>query len=181
MTRINKKSGSQNHRRRSIRLKGYDYSQVGAYFVTICVQHRKHLFGNVVDGKMVLNEWGQVVSDEWIKTPTLRPNVELDSWVVMPNHFHGIILITDVLHAHAEEGLITEPASFQSPSQTIGAIVRGFKSAVTKQINIMRKTPAVPLWQRNYYEHIIRDEDALNRIRQYIINNPAKWHQDKLA
>lgn len=169
------------HHRRSIRLQGYDYAQAGAYFVTICTQNREWLFGEVVDGEMRLSDAGQIVANEWINTLLLRPNVELDGWVVMPNHLHGIVVIVesyrgDVGVLHAPMGIPT----LRSPSQTIGAIVRGFKSTVTKQINLLRKQNSAVLWQRNYYEHIIRDESELNEIREYIQNNPLKWEMDSL-
>ena len=176
----------ERHHRRSIRIRGYDYSQAGAYFVTLCTCNRECLLGNVVDGQMVLNDAGRIVVNVWIKTPELRPNVILDTFVVMPNHFHGIMVIIepggDVLrgrgvlqYAPTNQSGISQ---LRSPSQTIGAIIRGFKSAATKRINELRHTPGAPVWQRNYYEHIIRDEAVLNRIRQYITENPARWDED---
>lgn len=131
---------------------------------------------------MSLNEYGQIAYDEWMKTPELRPNVKLDAFVVMPNHIHGIIIINDG-HGSGRGVLQYAPTqmnnTFQSPSQTIGAIVRGYKSSVTKKINILRNRPGCPIWQRNYYEHIIRDNKSYHRISQYIINNPEKWQDDK--
>jgi len=164
------------HQRRSIRLKAYDYSQAGAYFVTICTKDRECLFGDIVDEKMCINEIGEIVQAEWLRTAKIRPNVSLDEFIIMPNHLHGIIMINDgrgVLQYAPTE------SPFRSPSQTIGAIIRGFKSATTKQINKYTNTPGKPVWQRNYYDRIIRDEDELNRIREYIIYNPAKWAEDK--
>jgi putative transposase len=172
------------HHRRSIRLQGYDYRQIGAYFVTICTLHRICLFGDVVDGEMRLNALGRMVETEWLQTPSIRPNVELDAFVVMPNHFHAIVVIVDDYRAVNRGGVLQYgrmqyAPTFWSPSQTIGAIIRGFKSAITKHINDLRDTPGVPVWQRNYYEHIIRNEEDLNRARDYIANNPTQWMEDE--
>ncbi len=162
--------------RRSIRLRGYDYSQAGAYFVTVCVQGRECLFENVVGGKMRLNEYGHIVAGEWTKTAEMRDEIELDEFVVMPNHFHGIVIV--VCRGTARRAPTVE--RFGKPvSGSIPTITRSFKSAVTKRINEMRRTPGVKLWQRNYYEHTIRDEPELNRIRKYIADNPAKWETDR--
>ena len=166
----------EKHHRRSIRLKEYDYSQSGAYFITICVYNRECLFGEIVNGEMRLNEWGTIVENELLKTPELRPNVLLDEYVVMPNHIHGIVVIMDNCRGVLQ---YAPTRRFRSPSQTIGAIVRGFKSTTTKRINEMRIAPGMPVWQRNYYEHIIRNEDKLNEIREYIIGNPIKWAEDE--
>ena len=160
--------------RKSIRLKGYDYSREGAYFVTICAQNRECLFGEIVDDKMVLNKYGEIVKNEWQRTGDIRPNIETDCFVVMPNHVHGIINIRRGVLQYAPTN------GFKSPSQTIGAITRGFKSTTTKQINILRDTHGQCIWQRNYYEHIIRGEKDYNRIHEYIQNNPLKWELDSL-
>ncbi len=162
------------HHRRSIRARGYDYSKPGAYFVTICVNQHECLFGEVIGEAVQLNECGKIVWDEWTKTPTLRPDIDLDVFVVMPNHLHGILIITD-----RRRGVLQYAPTFRSPSQTIGALVRGFKSAVTKRINEMRNTPGVAIWQRNYYDHIVRNDDDLLRCRQYILDNPLKWELDE--
>ncbi|WP_036199620.1 transposase [Meiothermus ruber] len=172
------------HHRRSVRLKGYDYTQAGAYFITICAQNRECLFGDVVDGEMRLNEIGLIVRDEWLKTAILRPSVVLDEYVVMPNHIHGVIIITDdcrgTLHGRGTLQRAPTIEQFGKPtSNSIPTIVRLFKSATTKRINEHRGTPGMPVWQRNYYEHIIRNDASLNRIRQYIVNNPIKWGLDR--
>lgn len=173
------------HNRRSIRLKGYDYSQAGAYFVTICTNNREFLFGEISNGVMALNEYGRIVEIEWLKTPEIRPNIELLEYIIMPNHFHGIVVIDEnrrgVLQyapTTASSHKTTASTNFRSPSQTIGAIIRGFKSAVTKKINIDRSMPGIPVWQRNYYEHIIRDDESYYRISEYIKNNPVNWQKD---
>jgi len=168
----------QRHHRRSIRLRGYDYSRPGAYFITICTQDRACLFGEIVDGKIRMNDAGKIVHDEWLRTADIRPNVELDAFVVMPNHLHGII----VLHPDRRGTLQRAPTveQFGKPtSNTIPTIVRLFKSAVTKRINEHRGTPGARVWQRNYYEHIIRNEKSLNNIHEYIANNPMKWKWDR--
>ncbi|RME13326.1 MAG: transposase [Ardenticatenia bacterium] len=178
------------HHRRSIRLKGYDYTQPGAYFVTICTHERAHLFGRVVDGEMVLNAWGEIVRDEWFRTADIRANVELyaDEFVVMPNHVHGIIWIvetdeTDVGATRQVAPTNRRVAPTDRPrgpvSGSLGAIIGQYKSAVTRRINIQRNTPGGRVWQRNYYEHIIRTERALHAIRRYIADNPRRWHLDR--
>ncbi len=170
------------HHRRSVRLKGYDYSRANAYFITICAWNRECLFGCVENSTMALTEYGKMLENEWLKTPQMRPNVELDAFVVMPNHFHGIIQINDIREgeSHTQEGVYQYAPTIRSPSQTAGAIVRGFKSAVTKQINVCRNTPYADVLQRNYYEHIVRSDNELNTIREYIQNNPSTWIRDKL-
>jgi putative transposase len=177
------------HHRRSIRLKGYDYSQNGAYFITLCTQDRKPIFGKIVNGEMQLSQFGIIAHDEWLKTSEIRKNIEMDEFIVMPNHFHGIIVIDGrgVLQYAPTEYAPTKNVApkLQSPSQTIGAIIRGYKAAVTKQINTIQINAGVydtpeRIWQKNYYEHIIRNEVSLNKIREYILNNPFNWKEDDL-
>jgi REP element-mobilizing transposase RayT len=172
------------HRRRSIRLQGYDYSQAGAYFVTLCTQNRECLFGSIVDGEMQLNDVGRAVVHEWANTAKIRNDIELDEWVVMPNHFHGILMITDgggtgfgtgTAHRTPTVEQFGRPVSGSLPT-----IVRAFKSAVTKRTNELRQSPGATLWQRNYWEHTIRNEIELNHLREYIRNNPAQWELDRL-
>ena len=186
---------NERHRRRSIRLQGYDYSRVGAYFLTICTHNRGILFGEIIDGEMMLNDLGRIVESEWAESERMRSEIQLDEWVVMPNHFHGIVWITDNgeindwrgdvyderIDGRGERPLApTEQLVVPSGtgSKSIGALVAGFKSAVTKRINKLRAAPGSPVWQRNYYEHIIRSEAALNRTRQYILENPVRWDED---
>ena len=159
------------HNRQSIRLKGYDYAQAGAYYVTVCVQDRKCPFGNVNDGKMMSNDAGKIVNDSWRWLGDQYEYVELDEFIVMPNHIHGIICVNDA----GRGGSRTAPTIKRKP---LGRLIGAFKTVSTKQINITRQTSGNQLWQRNYYEHIIRGEDDLIRIREYIINNPARWEQD---
>ena len=167
------------HHRRSIRLKGYDYTQPGAYFITICTQDRAFLFGEVVDGEMRLNEYGRIAWGCWKEIPLHFPQAELDAFVVMPNHVHGIIVIAGVGATHASPLPLSSDARPRGPQrQSVSSIVGSFKSAVTRRINEYRCTPGAPVWQRNYYEHIIRDEKSLNRIREYIVTNPMRWAVD---
>ena len=208
-----------NHHRRSIRLPQFDYSSEGAYFVTICAYNRECLFGEISNGQMGLNDYGKIVADTWRWLNRHYTYVQLDECGVMPNHFHGIIMIN---HAggtgagNCKSGLQTNNggadcrggsqtnnggADCRGGSQTnnggadcrggsrtaptdqkikpLGRLVGAFKTVSTKHINELRRTTGAILWQRNYYEHIIRDDDDLNRIREYIINNPAKWTEDE--
>ena len=175
------------HHRRSIRLPGYDYSQTGAYFVTICAYQRQCLFGDVVDGQMVLNQYGAIVEKKKKKSSIIRQEIELDEWVVMPNHFHGIVIIQNSVGKNRDRIVgangrspLQDHASVRMKPKSLSSLMAGFKSITTKKINILRDAPATPLWQRNYYEHIIRDRDAMDKIRQYIINNPVSWERDQL-
>jgi putative transposase len=164
----------QRHHRRSIRLPAYDYAQPGAYFVTIVTHQRQCLFGEIVDGRAIMNERGKAVERQWLRSAQIRREMQLDAFVVMPSHIHGIVIIGDRtvnVGAHGRAPLHRAPRS-------VGSFIAGFKSAVTRCINETRGTPGLPVWQRNYYEHIIRDEGDLNRVRQYIIDNPAGWGDD---
>lgn len=179
------KDRPRTHRRRSIRLQGYDYTQAGAYFITICTQDRACLFGDIVDGEMRLNPFGHIVLEEWQRTALVRPHVTLDAFVIMPNHIHGIIVINDdanpvgATRRVAPTTMTPEIVRAGPASGSVGAIVGQFKSAATKRINALRGAPRAPVWQRNYYEHIIRDDESLNRIRQYIGQNPLRWDLDR--
>jgi putative transposase len=172
------KYSRERHHRRSVRLQGCDYSGRGAYFVTICAWNRECISGEIIDGEMRLNEYGNIVQREWMRTADVRPNVEMDEYVVMPNHFHGILVINYRMNVLGRGILQYAPtgAGLRSPSQTIGAVIRGFKSAPTKSINILRNTPGMPVWQRNYFERVIRNENELFRTREYIRFNPVQWN-----
>ena len=175
----------QGKRRRSIRLKEYDYAQAGAYFVTIVTNQREPLFGAIEGVAMRLSAWGDIAREEWFKTAALRKMINLyaDEFVVMPNHVHGIIWINNNIE---EDGVGAERRSALTgvmphvTAGSLGAVVRGYKSAVTYAVNAARETRGAPIWQRNYYEHVIRDDADLNRIREYISNNPVKWGEDAL-
>jgi len=161
--------------------KFFAHTSSGAYFVTIVTHGRQCLFGAIVDGAMRLNEFGEIVCDEWLKTEIIRPRVQLDVFVIMPNHIHGIVIVNDV-DGCCRGTLQRAPTieQFGKPtSDSIPTIIRLFKSATTKRINEYRNTPAVSVWQRNYYEHIIRNETEWQRIRQYIANNPIHWKNDE--
>ncbi|MDR0802758.1 transposase [Fluviicola sp.] len=188
------------HHRKSIRLKGYNYSQAGLYFVTICVQNRKCLFGKIENGEMILNDAGQMVENEWLKISQRFTNVQLHEYVVMPNHFHAIFQIVATLVVAQNEktvALVTvslvdtqnktrRPQGFApTKPKTIGDMVGAFQSIVTVEyIRGVKNLGWVPfngkLWQRNYWEHIIRNEQSYQRISKYIINNPNNWGNDKL-
>jgi putative transposase len=169
------------HHRHSIRLKGYDYSQSGIYFVTMCVQDKVCLLGKIVDGRMQANTYGEIVKENWRWLAEQYPYVILDEWIVMPNHFHGILCITN-----SDRGVGPRIATNRGSSRTapiakrkpLGRLIGAFKTVSTKYINELRNTPGVRFWQRNYYEHIVRNERELNNIRQYIVNNPLHWEFD---
>jgi REP element-mobilizing transposase RayT len=202
------------HHRRSIRLKGYDYSRNGLYFVTICLKNGLCLLGDVVDGEMKLNQAGEMVEKAWLDLPNRFPQVELDAFRVMPNHFHSILGILNVDHVSAEgattrvaptivsdevgaglvpalipktnaddqvgAGLVPAPIR-----KTLGDIIGAFKSITTNEYivgvhELVWEPFPGKLWQRNFYEHIIRNERTLNAIRDYIINNPVNWLADQL-
>ncbi|GHT91575.1 hypothetical protein FACS1894116_00350 [Betaproteobacteria bacterium] len=157
------------HRRRSIRLQNYDYAQAGAYFVTLCVHDRACRFGNLVNGEMQRSEAGQIVAATWDWLALQYSPVELDAWVMMPNHVHGIIVIGD----HLKSECIAK-------RKPLSGLVGAFKTVSTKRINELRQTPGEKLWQRNYWEHVIRNEAELTHIREYIQNNPIQWELDSL-
>ena len=221
------------HHRRSIRLKRYDYTQRGAYFVTICTHQRNCLFGEIVDGEIKLNTNGEIARGSWLSIPRHFKNVELDEFVIMPNHLHGIIIIEssevagealanqdfsqlfsevagealanqDFSQSFSEvagEALANQDFSQQqnlssqcfaptvytgetvkingTKPQSLAAITQNYKSVSTRQINRMNKAKGNVIWQRNYYEHIIRNEEALNNICEYIVNNPINWVKDQ--
>ena len=160
------------HHRRSIRLPGYDYSQEGWYFVTICTYRHKCLFGKFVNKKIQLYRYGRVVDKCWKWLAEQYDYVQLDGYVVMPNHLHGIIIIR-------RGGSRTAPTGNTQTYKPLSRIIGAFKTVSTKKINIIRNTPGHKLWQRNYYEHIIRNEEELNHIRQYIAENPINWKTDE--
>jgi putative transposase len=200
----NMKPDAPKPRRRSIRLKGWSYAQAGAYFITVCVQNRECLLGDVAGDAVVRHESGRLVQSCWEDLRQRFPGLELDAFVVMPNHVHGIIVIDPVgagfipptdEDADVGAGLALpdlpgkgEPpgAASGAPTDdvapggpTLGDIMRAFKSISAIAVNRHLGRRGQPLWQRNYYEHIIRDEEELNRIRDYIIHNPLQWMLDR--
>ena len=181
------------HHRRSIRLKNYDYSQAGYYFVTICCYQRQCLFGDIIDGVMKLNQYGEIVAENYQWLSQRYPYLILDEWIVMPNHFHGIIVLTDKPRRggsrtapttlNHKDIILTDknlPINPELKRKTLGRLIGVFKTVSTKQINLIRNMPGTKIWQRNYYEHIIRNKRLLENIRQYIINNSLSWHTDSL-
>ena len=149
--------------RKSIRLKAYDYSHPGAYFVTIVTHNRKPLFGKIQEDEMLLNALGQSIANVWGWLAMRHPYLELDEYVVMPNHLHGIVIIVD-------NGEIRKP---------LGQLIGAFKTITTKKINLAQGTPGQMLWQRNFYERVIRNIQEMERAREYIVNNPMGWKVDK--
>jgi REP element-mobilizing transposase RayT len=171
---------SEIHHRRSIRLKEYDYSQAGAYFVKVCAWNRECLFGEISQGKVNCNEAGKVVADVWNKLPERFPSIELDEFVIMPNHIHGIVILNTTVGAGlALPGTKHKQTGAASGAPTLGDIMRTFKSMSVVTANRRFDRPGCPVWQRNYYEHIIRDEKELHAIREYIRYNPLKWDEDE--
>ncbi|MBA2451602.1 MAG: transposase [Chloroflexia bacterium] len=197
-------------RQKSNRAEGYDYAGAGSYYVTICTHELQSIFGHIEDGMMVTNAFGQIVTEEWLRIAAAPPDIELDAFVIMPNHFHGIIVIHDAeplvratpcvaLGAKAPAVSANETCGRQAaPSgprathgvartnvggspraQSLGVIVGQIKSASSRRINRLRETPAATIWHRNYYDHIIRNEKDLDRVRTYIANNPANWRFDR--
>ena len=166
--------------RRFIRLKNYDYAQPGAYFVTIYALDRECLFGEVRGGKMALNELEEIVAESWQCLERQYEHVEIDERVVMPNHLHGIIVITDCRGGSRTAFARTASTGLDQPiRKPLGRLIGAFKTVSTKRVNVIINTPGAKLWQRNYYEHIIRNENELNRIRAYIAQNSAKWEFDR--
>lgn len=187
--------------RRSIRLKNYDYSSLGLYFVTICTHGYMNLLGEIKDDKMNLNKYGEIAKKEWYKTGEIRPDINLPEFVIMPNHLHGIIEITcrGTLQRAHEDGTVRDNTSgilhhektgtvhraptaekFGKPTaNSIPSIVRSYKAVVTKQVRDINNNPDYLFWQRSYYEHIIRNEESYLKIAEYILNNPKKWYEDK--
>ncbi len=160
------------HHRKSIRIKEYDYTNQNWYYITICTKDKQHCFGEIKNGKMILNKFGQIVEEEWLKTKQLRGNIDLDYYVIMPNHFHGIIIIEST--AGATHRVARTKAELKANS--LGSIIGQFKSVVTKRIRASGLENFQ--WQRNYYEHIIRNEKDLFNISKYIELNPLKWEFD---
>lgn len=210
------------HHRHSIRLKNYDYSQSAAYFITICTHQKECIFGEIINDEMHLNSFGNIAQSHWQKLTNYYSYLELDEFIIMPNHLHGILILNDIpvncnIHNEKRAGLNVDvaragfdvdvaraglnvdveragfdvelspvakisakpaPTDYNIQRKGISEIIRGFKTFSAKQINRMRRCRNVPVWQRNFYEHIIRNESDFNRIREYILNNPKNWLQD---
>ena len=163
------------HHRRSIRLREFDYSSAGGYFITICAQNRECLFGNVLDGIAVLNNAGKVLESVWKSLPERFPTIALDAFVVMPNHVHFIVTIGVPVEF---DGAAQENRATQGCAPTLDRVVGAFKSIAAAQVNRLLSRTGQPLWQRNYYERVVRNETELAGFRDYIIHNPLKWEDD---
>ena len=178
-------------------MKGYDYTLAGGYFVTLVIWGHTCVFGEIIDGNMHLNHYGTLVENEWRRLEKRFPQVVVDEWIVIPNHLHGILMIVEVesidtVGARQRDSILSGVgvrqensnqsggSSFASPLQpgSLGAIVGAYKSTTARLINGLRRTPGAPVWQRNYYEHIIRNERDLDEIRAYVRNNPLQWELD---
>lgn len=175
------------HHRRSIRLKGCDYAQPGAYFVTICTKHRECVLGNVAGGRIALTRIGEIVRRCWCELPRRFPHLDLDAFVIMPNHLRGIVVLTGrgeasavVPHAamcpEAEASPLRRACGTRPDS--LASAIQAFKASSTRRVNRVDGTPGASLWQRNYYEHIVRSEKSLDAIRRYVEANPANWSSD---
>jgi putative transposase len=170
--------GKKPHNRRSIRVQGFDYTRAGAYFVTICAWKRWCIFGDNADGAIALMRKREIVAEEWLNTAIIRPYVAIDEFTVMPNHFHGILWLLRDEQGTARRAPTRE--GFGKPvTGSLPTIIAAFKAAVTRRINALRISGKGEVWQRGYYEHVIRDDESLNRIREYIIKNPCSWELDK--
>jgi len=173
------------HGRRSIRLERFDYSLKGAYFITICVKDHKCLFGRIAEGKMELNRFGEIAKVELVRSPEIRKEILIDTFAIMPNHIHILAMITVGANGGSPFNQSeNRQANGGSPlprmrRKSISSFVAGYKSSSTKQINVLRGTPGAEFWQRNYYEHIVRNEVELNKTRQYIELNPLQWKFDR--
>lgn len=165
--------------RRSIRLPGYAYTDQGPYFLTITTQNRESIFGSVVAGKMRPNESGQIVRAEWLRSAEIRPEFWFDAFVVMPNHIHAIVAVAPPESDPRSKSPVSDDGIMRRPVHSLGSFVGGFKSATTRRINRSRRTPGAKVWQRNYYEHIIRNDRSLEQIREYIETNPIRWEMDR--
>lgn len=168
-----------------MRMAGYDYAEEGAYFVTVVTQGREALFGHVENGKMVLNAFGRIVKEEWVKTGAIRDQVKIadDEFCVMPNHFHGIIWLNGrdtARRVPTESDGPIHKAEFGKPvSNSLSTIIGAFKSSVTRRINRLRNTPGAVVWQGRFYDHIIRDEKDYYNIAEYIDLNALNWEKDE--
>lgn len=172
-------------KRKTLRLPYYDYSQHGAYFVTICTQNRKCLFGNVLDDEMRLNEKGQMIENTWKDLVNRFNFVILDIYVIMPNHFHGIMVLKGRGEPRVRPNRRGEPCVHPGTNKdSLGRVIQAFKSITTNEYIKNVKTKNWPrfdekLWQRDYFDRIIRNEYELDRIREYIVNNPLQWSIDE--
>ncbi len=169
--------------RQSLRLPGFDYARHGGYFVTLCAHRRECLFGRIDAGPMILCPFGQIIAEEWRRTPEVRKEIRLGSYQIMPNHLHAVVFIEGGDGTRAtgrsplpapKESMVATKRPHGPGRRTLGALVGGFKASTTKRINAARGLSNPPTWQRNYPEHVIRNESKLERIAQYIRENPLR-------
>lgn len=156
-------------RRCSIRIRGYDYTTHAAYFITLCTHKRAPLFGTITHNLVQLSPVGKLIQKLWLATPKMRPGVILDAFVTMPDHFHAIVILPES-KAHR-----SGPYVLVRPPRSLGSLVAGYKSNCTSRVSVLLGTKGFKVWQRNYYERVIRDERALQQLRQYIAENPVRW------
>ena len=177
----------EKHHRRSTRLKGYDYSQPGVYYITICTHERRKLFGDIIDGEMRLNELGKVAEWVWEALPQYFPSIDIDQFVIMPNHLHGILVLSGAFtNVHmpypgtSRDGTSMQalPMPMSSPAPMLGQIIRKFKALTSYYLHAAGAAEFA--WQERYHEHVVRNDSDLKRIREYIVNNPAQWAEDDL-
>ena len=174
---MSKKYNPKIHHRRSVRIKNYDYASDGYYFITICTKNKIEYFGEIINGKMVLNECGKIADQCWREIPEHFPDASLDEYIIMPNHIHGILIIKMPAAGAQNFVPLRQTNEFQHIiPRSLGSIIRGFKIGVTKW---RRQNNYDFEWQKNYYDHIIRDKKSLDKIREYIRNNPPQWELDK--
>ena len=170
------------HNRQSIRLKHYDYSKAGAYFITSCTKNRECIFGDISDGNIALSSVGNMIFQQWHDLPNRFSEIELDDFVIMPNHIHGIICINPIgtlLAAPNPNNAIYQGAASSAPT-SLNQIIRAFKSITALAGNRLLDKAGQPFWQRNYWERVIRDQSELEKTREYIKNNPTQWKLDSL-
>jgi REP element-mobilizing transposase RayT len=175
--------------RHSVRLTEYNYSMPGAYYITICTHERLCILGEIANDRIILSEWGHIIREEWFRSKEVRKEIELDEFIIMPNHLHGIIIINDNnsngTHDDADKKTVGDLKETRNriplyrARRSLGSFISGFKSATTGRINHLQAMSGLKIWQRNYYEHIIRNDHELYHIREYIRCNPVNWANDE--
>ena len=166
-------------KRRSVRLRGFDYSELGNYFITICTAGKKHILGAIQDRRMILSPAGKAVRAAWFDLPGRYPSIELREFVVMPNHVHAIVSLTQPIRRALRGAASSAPTNGKPvPCPTLGEIVRAFKSLSAIEVNHVLDHSGQAVWQRSYYEHIIRHAKEYDQIRRYIADNPIRWDED---
>ena len=168
-------------RRTSNRLKGWDYASVSAYFVTLVVKDRACIFGDVIDGEMWPSPIGSVIDESWLWLGEQYDHLKLDAYIVMPNHLHGIVMIDEddeALNIGIENAVAIQSKPIPKKRKPLGRLIGAFKTVSTKRINELNSTPGASIWQRGFYDRIIRNEQELESVREYILGNPAKWDED---